>query len=576
MRKLWYILLFSSCFYYVDGQDLSSIGKPNPLSLNGGISINQIAYGASGIDSRRDPYSFFASGNLSFSIYGWSVPLSFTYSNQQSSFSQPFNQYSLHPTYKGFTGHFGNTSMTFSPYTLSGHLFLGAGLEGEVGKIKVATMYGRLRKAVQPNGTNGETAYQRIGYGTKLSYSEKTTSVDFSVFNGKDQVSSLAVMSEDSLEIKPEDNLAFSVAIKQQVLKRFSLNIDYALSALTANKGLGSQELAANRFYGNLGSLFTANSSTAFYDAYKIGANYSGNGYTVGLGYERVDPGYTSHGAYYFVSDLENYTVNGTKVFFGGKVNVSGTGGVQRDNLDNTKISTLRRFVGSASVTYTPSSKLSLNSSYSNFQTFTNIRSQFVDINQLTPYDNLDTLNFIQVSQSVSLGANYVLSQSEKKRQNLGLNVSYQGAKDEQGGLEQAAGNTFYLLSGNYSLSFVPIKVSASASFNYNNSNTAGITSESLGPSFSFSKSLKDNKMNLTAGASWNQSRTNRIAQGSVASVRFGGRYVVKEKHNLNLGITTVNRTTPASEVAAANFTEFTATLGYSYSFSKSNFFNRK
>ena len=119
MRKGTIISLVFFSMHSMYAQDLGSIGKPNPLSVNGGISINQIGYGAVGIDSRRDPYSYFASGNLTLSLYGWSVPFTFSYSNQQSSFSQPFNQYSLHPTYKGFTGHFGNTSMTFSPYTLA-------------------------------------------------------------------------------------------------------------------------------------------------------------------------------------------------------------------------------------------------------------------------------------------------------------------------------------------------------------------------------------------------------------------------------------------------------------------------
>ncbi|MCP4460159.1 MAG: hypothetical protein GY816_19370 [Cytophagales bacterium] len=577
MRKLLLISAGLMIVGMVSAQDLSSIGKPNPLTINGSLSFNQIGYGAIGIDSRRDPYTFFASGNLTFGFYGWSVPLSYTYSNQQGSFSQPFNQYSLHPTYKGFTGHLGYTSMNFSPYTLAGHLFFGAGLEGTVGKIKTSVMHGRLRKAIQPDTLNPEKAvYQRMGYGTKISYSHESTAIDLSIFRGKDLKSSVSFEEIDSVTVKPEQNLVFGLTVNQQLFSRFSVVIDFAMSAITQDTRLGAQDLVANKFFGNFGSIFKANSTTAFYDAYKIGTNYTGNGYTIGVGYERVDPGYRSHGAYYFVNDLENVTLNGSKSLFGGKVSLSATGGVQRDNLKGEAINTMKRVVGSGSLAYTPSNRLSLNSSYSNFQTYTNIRSQFVDINQLTPYDNLDTLDFKQISQSVTLGGNYVLLQSETKRKNLGLNLTYQGAKDEQGGLEQSGGNVFYLMSGNYSVSFVPTKINISGSFNYNNSQTAGITSEALGPSLSFSKSLKENKMNLSAGASWNQSRTDGKSQGSVASLRLGGRYVLKEKHNFNLGITTVKRSTKSSETAASNFTEFTATLGYSYSFSKSDFFSKE
>src|SRR5690349_18511951 len=95
---------------FLKGQNLESIGKEKPLSINGGVSLNQVFYGASGIESRRDPYSYFASGNINFSLYGWSVPVSFSFSNQNSSFQQPFNQYSIHPTYKCVTGHLGYNS----------------------------------------------------------------------------------------------------------------------------------------------------------------------------------------------------------------------------------------------------------------------------------------------------------------------------------------------------------------------------------------------------------------------------------------------------------------------------------
>lgn len=577
MRTTIIILLISGAII-THAQDLSTLGKANPLSINGNISINQIGYGAIGIDSRRDPYSFFASGSLTFNLYGWSVPLSFTYSNQQGSFSQPFNQYSLSPTYKNYTGHFGYTSMTFSPYTLAGHIFLGAGVDATFDKWKASVMYGRLRKEVEPTTEAPESAvYRRIGYGGRAVYTDKGTVLDFSLFRGKDDISSISFDQVDSVTVTPEENFVFSIGATQQVFKKISLSLNYAMSALTTDTRFGAQTISSNRFYNNLGGLFTANGSTFFYDAIKLGTSYLGTGYSVGFGYERVDPGYTSHGAYFFVNDLENITVNGSKVLLGGRMNVNVSGGVQRDNLNGQKISTMERFVGDASIGYTPNSRLNLTTSYSNFQTFTNIRSQFVDINQLTPFDNLDTLDFRQVSQSISANGSYMLSSSEVKRQNVGLNVTLQDAKDEQGETEQPTGNLFYLISGNYSVNFIPQKINGSVSFNYNRNNTADIVTETLGPSVSLSRSLLENKMNVSGSLSWNQSRTNGDSQGSVTSIRIGGRYTMREKHNFNLNLTTVNRSTPDTESSTAtDFTEITATLGYSYSFSKSNFFNNK
>ncbi len=109
------ILFFLHPGTYSFSQNLEAIGKEKPIKVTGGVSLSQIVYGVSGIDSRRSPYSYFASGNLNISLYGFSIPLSFSLSNQNVSFQQPFNQLTLHPTYKWATAHVGFISMSYSP-----------------------------------------------------------------------------------------------------------------------------------------------------------------------------------------------------------------------------------------------------------------------------------------------------------------------------------------------------------------------------------------------------------------------------------------------------------------------------
>lgn len=147
------VLLLNVCLVSsLVAQNLETIGKEKALTVSGGLSLNQIFYAANGVALRRDPYSYFASGNVNFSLYGWDVPLSFSYSNQNTAFQQPFNQYSIHPTYKWITGHLGYSSMTFSPYTVNGHIFLGGGIElAPEGKWKLSALYGRFLKAVEPD-----------------------------------------------------------------------------------------------------------------------------------------------------------------------------------------------------------------------------------------------------------------------------------------------------------------------------------------------------------------------------------------------------------------------------------------
>src|SRR5687767_7414087 len=123
------MLLTVLCRSPLSAQDLDAIGSDEPLHFSGGLSLNQIGYTVSGIKARRDPYNYFLSGSLVTEVYGMSIPLSFMLSNQNNSFQQPFNQFGLTPTYKAFTGHLGYASMTFSPYTLNGHIFMGVGMD---------------------------------------------------------------------------------------------------------------------------------------------------------------------------------------------------------------------------------------------------------------------------------------------------------------------------------------------------------------------------------------------------------------------------------------------------------------
>lgn len=553
----------------VHAQNLERIGKQNPLTISGGISINQIGYAVSGIESRRDPYSFFASGNINFDLYGWNVPFTFTYSNQQSSFQQPFNQYGLHPTYKWVTGHFGYASMNFSPYTLAGHLFLGAGVEASPGKFKVSTMYGRLMEAVEPD-TLAENpplpAFKRMGYGFKAGYADGSDQIYIIVFGAKDDQNSISYVPEEE-DILPQENLVFSVLGSKALFERIVLNAEYAISGISRDTRTPEINLDKNTLFNHVGGLFTPNTSSSFYNAYKGGITYQATAYSVGVAVEKVDPGYRTLGAYYFNNDLLNYTVNGATALFQGKVNLAANVGVQKDNLDNTKVSSMKRTVGSVSVGYAASERLNLSASYSNFTSFTNIRSQFVDINQLTPYDNLDTLNYTQISQNATLNTYYRVSVDKDRPQTINLNLSFQDASDKQGEVEQNSGSQFYMANVAYSLSFTPQTLTVTGAFNYNENKSLSLNTRTLGPTIAVGKSFLNKQLRTSFSSSWNESYTNGQKVNRILNLRANGGYSIKKKHNLNLSLAVINRESNAENGAQA-FTEFTGTLGYSYSFS--------
>jgi len=125
---LFFFILLSPILVFSQNVDLETFGKSSPFKVSGGVSASGVFY-ESNQRNNREQFTYYAQGNLNFSFYNFSIPVSYNYSNQgeQLGYQLPFNfnRLSLHPKYKWITAHIGDVNMTFSPYTLSGHQFTG-------------------------------------------------------------------------------------------------------------------------------------------------------------------------------------------------------------------------------------------------------------------------------------------------------------------------------------------------------------------------------------------------------------------------------------------------------------------
>jgi hypothetical protein len=546
-------------------QNLDAIGKEKPISLSGGISFNQIFYSTNGIQSRRNPYSYFASGNLNLSLYGWAIPLTFGIRNRKTSFTQPFNQYSLHPTYKWVTAHAGYTSMSFSPYTVNGHVFLGGGLDfSPPGKWKLSALYGRFLKAVKVDTARRSSlpAYERIGYGLKATFGNGRDFIDVILFHASDDPNSISHIP-DSVELTPQENLVVSIGGGKTLFKHFQLKAEVSGSAMT--KDTRSEKTANAPWLGRATLLYQPRLSSSYYNAYKASFNYESEGYIIGFAYEKIDPQYRTLGAYYFNNDLENITLNGTAGLLQGRMTIAASVGTQHDNLDKSKISTMRRLVGSFNLNYMPSQRLSLSASYSTFQTYTNIRSQFIAINQLTPFDNLDTLNFTQISKNASVSGMYTFPGNQNRRQTLNLQITLQDAADKQGELQLGSHSRFLNINTSYTINLVPANMSMSASFNGALNQGVFVETKVFGPSVAMTRAFLNRKLRASLSSAFNQTYNDRNKVNAVATCRAIGSISLRKKHQVNVSTVMVKRTSERG--GKKSFRDFTATLGYTYSF---------
>ena len=569
-RILYCIILINVISNFnINAQDLSQIGKASLFSYSGGISANTIFYEGSGI---RDPFTYVVNGNVNFNISGiYNIPLTFAYSNQNFTTNQPFrfNRLSLHPSYKWITAHIGDVSMSFSPYTLSGHQFTGLGVDlTPRGKFKVSAMYGRFIRPVEYDGNVPENipTYKRIGYGLKTQYNLNKGSIGLIFFKAKDELNSLTNPIPLEAGVTPKENLVVSLNGSYKIFDNAgSIDVEYATSAVT-------EDANAEDFSGSLGLLsfiFNEKLTTSYYDAFNIKFNYAVGTGSIGAGYERIDPDYKTLGAYYFNNDLENITVNASQTIFNGKLGIAVNAGLQRDNLDKTKSNDLKRVVSAVNLNLTASDKTTVTASFSNFQSFTNIRSQFDYINEITQFDNIDTLNFKQQSKNATLSVAHILSNKKDKRQNINLNLSFQEVVDIQ---EQAFTNientinnsNLFNSSASYTLAFPQKALSFSAAVNATLSTTQDINSVAVGPTLVVSKQFFEKQLRTTLSSSYNTNSTDGIKQNDILNFRFNAGYRLLEKHQLNLSVLSLFR----KNVSSIKSNDFTVTLGYNYSFS--------
>lgn len=549
-------------------QDLEQIGVKKGVKVSGNVSTSHFVYSSNNIDQRSDPYFWVANGNLNFDLYGISVPLSFTYSNQEFGYNQPFNIVGASPKYKWIQAHIGYRNMTFSPYTLNGHLFLGGGLELTPSKNwEIKLMYGRLNRAVEyDEEQNNRPSYKRMGQGIMLTYKDKGDKFFVSTFSAKDDLNSL-IINLDDRGILPQQNAVVSVGGTKKITDKLSADVELARSALT-------KDIRSTETIDGLGDGFDkvfyipSNSTTVYYNALKTGLNYKVRATTVGVGYERIDPEYRTLGAYYFNNDLENLTVQLGSSILKQKVQFNVNLGGQRNNLDGTKLMTSNRFIGALNLGIVASKKTSLTAGYSNFTSYANIITEEQRLTQLTPFDNYDTLNFIQISHAANAGVQHRLKSSKETNSVVSLNGNFQRTGDKQ---SNVSSNTSEIYGGNsnYTQSWKKSGLSLMVGANWNLNKNIISDVQFYGGTVGLTKAFLEKKLSTNLSLTVNNSLEGSVTTARLASVRFGNKITLKKKHSFfaNLSYLYRQKLAETSGLYNTSFNELTVSFGYGYSF---------
>ena len=551
MRIALGIFMFIAWSNAVSAQNVEEIlefRKKKPLKISGSISANATQFNSTPKQSRQS-FTYQLSGSVNLSLYELlNIPLSFNLNNYGSNFSYPSlpNRLSLHPSYKWIRAHIGDVSMSFSPYTLNGHQFTGVGIELSPARWRASAMGGWLLRKVDIDASNPAIRpnYERWGYGVKAGYDGEKFSVGGTIFTARDKQRDIS-FDADALGIYPKGNIAIGVEGSLNVIKDLKLSLEYGLSIMQRDLRVKEK---------------------SYYHAFKADLAYSFLGNTIGIGYERISPDYETLGAYYFNNDYENATLNYSRNFFKDRLSLALSGGVQRDDLAGQKQEGNKRFVGSANINFTPNDRFTASISISSYQAHRNIKSSFDYINERTPYENLDTLRFTQLNNSIDMNLNWRLRNSETQSHTLSANASYQEAADKQGRYIMPGNLTRFMnLGANYAIDFTPLDFSVTAGINASNNYASRKNVLTIGPTLTGSKHLFKKALTTGLTLSFNQTQEAGRKLATIYNVRWHANYRFLKRHGLNASVAYQHRS--LSEATLTNSSSLTSQISYSYSF---------
>ncbi len=571
------LLVCSSLFAQNMGSIIDNVGErlkeKKILRINGNasgrIGYNFFDNSDGQINRRVAPFLWSASAGLGLDFLGIKAPFSMAISSRNTLYNLPsYSFYGISPTYKWATLHAGDRSMSFSPYSLSGINFRGAGMELRPGKFYAGAMWGQLRRARQEDvgsiQTGIELPVRRLGMGVKLGYQgDGNNELSLSLFSSRDE---LEEQLADTLAnvLRPERNMVLALSAKQQISKLLSFEGEWAHSVLTRDDRSPLLNRASSRQ--SLLGLYQAKVSTIGAYAYNFSVAFAPKFGTLNFKYERIGPEYNTHGSLFFQNDVENTTLGLRMPLLKNKLNLSSNVGLQRNDLDGKQAANLKRLIGALNFSYQLSDATSVQAGFSNFTT-TN-RYKTLVIGSLP----VDSLVLAQTNLSVQGGLSTSLGNENSKT--LSLSASYQHAyllRENEADTTQESRMAMLMLSYNYQPTETGWGYTLAALGNRNLAAQSEIIT--IGPSATLSKQLWEEKLALNVNISYmfnavKLPAAGQTAPGSVISnvlqTNVGGSFKLAEKQALQLTLSILNA---AGNSSNSGYNDGLFSCSYSYQF---------
>lgn len=534
-------------------QDISQIGKSDPLIITGSIGTQNTYYHSSVGSGYMSPLSNTVFANLNISIYGFSMPFVLSFSNNNLEFSYPQFSFNLTPKYKNFTGHIGQCTMPFSNYILN-MSFNGVGLEYNGRKFRASAFYGTLRNAINDDPTDPNPRspqYRRVGWGFSAGYGSNSNSVDLYLLRAYDSPGSIDEVWQK--DIRPQENLVVGLKGRISPFKWMSLSANVATSAFTADRE--SQKItdgSATRW----DKIFEARYSSSVRMAGDLSMALSFKGLNASLYYKIIQPDYTSLGTYYTSNNYHSLGINlGTTLFR--RLSLTANFSGQADNLSNKQNYTTEGYVYSAAANLSLKQNFNISAMYNGY--LQRQTDGTMKVNDTTEVHRV--LHSFSIVPSYSLMGNtldHVFSLSANYTQNKDLN-------------KFSIGDNTLALGANYNMFVKPWEMNFTFALSHQQTNgyqtkyTSDVASFTTGRSF-----LKDRNLNVSATVSAVYNEVKEQTKNLSMAFDVNASYTICKVHSISASAQIAKYGDVNTEVnrMSLDATDIRLSLNYIYTFS--------
>lgn len=538
----------------VYAQNISQIAESDPLIITGSIGTNNTYYHSSVGNGYMSPLSNSVFANLNINVYGFSIPFSLYFSNDNLNFNYPQFSFNLTPSYKNFTAHIGQSTIPFSNYILN-MSFNGVGLEYKGRKFRASAFYGVLRRAINDNPEDlnpRKPQYKRYGWGFSTGYGNGANSIDIYFLRAYDSEGSLNEVWRE--QVQSQENLLVGIKGCVSFKNRVSLSANLATSAFTADKNSPKVTVGeATRF----DKVFEAKYTSQVRFAGDASLSFNLPWLNASVSYKMIQPDYVSLGTYYTSNNYHSLGVNLSTTLFK-QIMLSGSFSGQSDNLSKQKQYTTKGYVYNAMAAWNKGN-VSLSAMYNGY-----LQAQSDGTLQVN-----DTTEVHRILHSMSLMTNYSLSRTNLDH-TFSLSGNYTINKDlNKFSVGQSDVNTM-ALGASYMMNVKPWETSFTLALShqetkgFNSVYRSDVASLSTGRSF-----LKEKNLNVSATVSLNYNEVQHQSKSLSMGIDLSAGYTLKKYHTFSLtgsvskyGDVNVTKTTSGLDA-----TDVRISLNYLYTF---------